>query len=88
MIEEDDYIIDDEIMEMLVFSFDDFTTDLLEEHPGEFNVLDISAIVLSRLCRYSIEGGYSDQFKDLLQTASDSLDRYDTQELLGSNTLQ
>ena len=86
--DEDNYIIDDEIMEMIAFSFDDFTTDLLEAHPGNFNVLDMSAIVLSRLCRYSIEAGYSDQFKDLLQTASDSLDRYDPQDLLGTHTLQ
>ena len=87
--EDDDYeLMSDDTMEMISYSFDDFVTGLLEARTEEFNVLDVSAIVLSRLCRYSIEAGYSDSFQELLTTAHSSLDKYDTDDIFGNRTLQ
>lgn len=85
---DDEDVMSDETMEMISFSFDNMVTELLESSNGEFNVLDVSAIVLSRLCRYSLEAGYSSQFQDLLSIAADSLDTYDTKDILGNHTLQ
>jgi hypothetical protein len=84
----DDDMMSDEAMEMISYSFDDFVTDMLEANQGEFNVLDMSVIILSRLCRYSIEAGYPEHFQEVLNVASNSLDKYDAQDLLGSRTLQ
>lgn len=88
MIEDDD-IIDDELMQTIAYSFDDFFTELLQEHSGKFNILDASAIALSRICRYSVEGEYRDEMKSLLITANSSLDMYDEYDGTHTNhTLQ
>ena len=88
MIEDGD-IIDDELMQTIAYSFDEFFTELLQEYSGQFNVLDASAIALSRLCRYSVEGHYRDEMKALLVTANSSLDMYDEHDGTHTNhTLQ
>ena len=88
MIEDGD-IIDDELMQTIAYSFDEFFTELLQEYSGQFNVLDASAIALSRICRYSVEGHYRDEMKALLVTANSSLDMYDEHDGTHTNhTLQ
>ena len=61
-------------IESVALKFDDFVMDLMTDaNEAEFNILDLSAILISRLCRYAVESGYNKQLAALLDIAADSM---------------
>lgn len=85
--ENEEYI--DEELELIALKFDDFVADLIENDIEVLNIIDVSAIILSRLCRYSVEAGYTEQLCTLMDTAINSIDGVTAADIRsGGHTLQ
>lgn len=77
---------DEEELETIANKFDDFVVDIMSNNTEVLNILDVSTIILSRLCRYSVEAGYGDQLASVMELAIDSIDKVDIVDINSHNS--